>query len=135
MSEKQELQKEVVDAVKAAKGAANASDDSADYLQKIKELEEEKEKARLYYEKWNAERNKDRGISPEDAKAETEQEVAKVKADYRRLVDSMQKRLELMRTEPEVVTVEVIPEDYEELKGRTGTTEAGITNITSDQHF
>lgn len=130
--EKQELQKEVVDVVKAAKGAANASDDSADYLQKIKELEEEKEKTRLYYEKWNAERNKDRGISPEDAKAETEQEVAKVKADYRRLVDSMQKQLnDYEDAEPEVVTVEVIPDDYEELKAEL----ERLKNSKPDDHI
>lgn len=130
--EKQELQKEAVEAVKAAKGAANASDDSADYLQKIKELEEEKEKARLYYEKWNAEKNKERGISPEDAKAETEQEVAKVKADYRRLVDSMQKQLnDYEDAEPEVVTVEVIPEDYEELKAEL----ERLKNSKPDDHI
>ena len=82
--------------------------------------------------KWNAEKNKERGISPEDAKAETEQEVAKVKADYRRLVDSMQKQLnDYEDAEPEVVTVEVIPEDYEELKAEL----ERLKNSKPDDHI
>lgn len=115
--DKQELQEEAVEAVKMAKGAAKASDDSAEYLRMKEAKETAEEERRRYYEKWKEEEKKSKGLSADEVQKKVDEAVAKTKQEYRKLVDSQEKTIaELQDQEPETVEVEVVPDDYEELK-------------------
>jgi len=119
--EKQELQEEAVEAVKLAQGAAKASKDSDEYLRIAKEKEKVEEERRKYYEKWKEEKNKDKGLSADEVQkkiAEAAAEAtAKTTKEFRKLVDAKEQTIaELRDKEPETIEVEVIPDDYEEIK-------------------
>ena len=113
--EKQELQKETVEAVRVARGASKASEDSAEYIANAEKAKKKEGEARDYYEKWQEEKKKSKGLSDEEVKKKIEEATEALKRQYQRQADDLTERINnLEDREPEVV--ERIPDDYEDLK-------------------
>lgn len=104
---------EAVEAIRAVKAAT----DSEEYLRMRENLEKEKEKARKYYEDLQAVK-KDL-CSPDEIKEAVNKAVEATKKEYKKLIDQLQKEVEEARETaamPEPEVIEVVPDDYEELK-------------------
>ncbi len=107
------LAQEAVEATRAVK----ASTDSEEYLRMRENLEKEKEKARKYYEDLQA--VKKCSCSPDEIKETVNKAVEATKKEYKKLIDQLQKEVEEARETaamPEPEVIEVVPDDYEELK-------------------
>jgi ParB family chromosome partitioning protein len=111
--ENAELRQEAVEATRAVKAAT----DSEEYLRMRESLEKEKEKARKYYEDLQAVK---KGLcSPNEIKEAVNKAVEATKKEYKKLIDQLQKEVEEARETaamPEPEVIEVVPDDYEELK-------------------
>lgn len=104
-----------VDAAKIAEGASKASEDSAEYLASIEKAKEKEKEARDYYEKWQDEKKKPKGLSDEEVKQKIKEATEEIKRQYQRQADDQQKYInELEDREPEVI--ERVPDDYNETK-------------------
>ncbi len=107
------LAQEAVEATRAVKASA----DSEEYLRMRENLEKEKEKARKYYEDLQA--VKKCSCSPDEIKETVNKAVEATKKEYKKLIDQLQKEVEEARETaamPEPEVIEVVPDDYEELK-------------------
>lgn len=107
------LAQEAVEATRAVKAAT----DSEEYLRMKENLEKEKEKARKYYEDLQA--VKKCSCSPDEIKETVNKAVEATKKEYKKLIDQLQKEVEEARETaamPEPEVIEVVPDDYEELK-------------------
>jgi ParB family chromosome partitioning protein len=107
------LAQEAVEATRAVKAAT----DSEEYLRMRENLEKEKEKARKYYEDLQAVK-KDL-CSPNEIKEAVNKAIEATKKEYKKLIDQLQKEVEEARETaamPEPEVIEVVPDDYEELK-------------------
>jgi ParB family chromosome partitioning protein len=107
------LAQEAVEATRAVKAAT----DSEEYLRMRESLEKEKEKARKYYEDLQA--VKKGACSPNEIKEAVNKAIEATKKEYKKLIDQLQKEVEEARETaamPEPEVIEVVPDDYEELK-------------------
>lgn len=110
------LAQEAAEAVRTVK----AGTDSAEYMRMQKRLKEEEEKSRKYYEDFQAEKKKNEEKPPK--KNEIKEAIDKAKEDtkqqYRKIIERLEKEAEEAKkaAAPEPETIEVVPDDYEEIK-------------------
>lgn len=105
------LAQEAVEATRAVKASA----DSQEYMRIKERCEKAEEERRKYYEE-----NQDlkKKAKPDAIKKAAEEAVTKTKEQYRKMIERLEKEVnELKKQEtPEPETIEVFPDDYEELK-------------------
>jgi ParB-like chromosome segregation protein Spo0J len=110
------LAQEAVEATRAVK----ASTDSEEYLRMKKAKEDALQEARDNYEKWQAEKKKNDEKPPKknEIKEAADKAREETKQQYRKMIERLEKEVEeaKQREAPEPETIEVVPDDYEELK-------------------
>ena len=110
------LAQEAVEATRAVK----ASTDSEEYVRMKKAKEDALQDARDNYEKWQAEKKKNDEKPPKknEIKEAADKVREETKQQYRKMIERLEREVEELKQQeaPEPEAIEVIPDDYEELK-------------------